>query len=151
MVKVRTVGNLSISTTTGVEELKRSVERLQALMDEIPAGIMNIDLKGKIIYVNKTILQSTGYSRDELVGKSAFRLGLIPGETLKLLRGRMKEKLMGKPPSPLEIKFKRRDGTWMWVEIMGKAFWEHGVYAGVQIVGQDITERKQAGEEQDEG
>jgi PAS domain S-box-containing protein len=146
MVKVRTVGNLSTSTTPEVEELKRSVERLQALMDEIPAGIMNVDLKGKITYVNKTILQSTGYSRDELVGKSAFRLGLIPRETLKLLRGRMKEKLMGKPPSPLEIKFKRRDGTWMWVEMTGKAFWEHGVHAGVQIVGRDVTERKQAEE-----
>ena len=60
MVKGRTVGNLSTSMTPGIEELKRSVERLQALMDEIPAGIMNVDLKGKITYVNKTILQSTG-------------------------------------------------------------------------------------------
>jgi len=113
-------------------------------MDEIPTGILNVDLRGKITYVNKTILQSTGYSRDELVGKSAFRLGLIPRETLKLLRRRLKEKLMGRPPGPLEMQFKRKDGTWMWVEIMGRALWECGVPVGVQVVGQDITERKRA-------
>jgi len=58
------------------------------------------------------------------------------------LRKRMIEKLMGKPPSPLEIQFKRKDGTWMWLELIGRALWEHGVPVGVQIVGEDITERK---------
>ena len=124
------------------EELKRSVERLEALMDEIPTGVINVDIKGKITYVNKTILQGTGYLREELVGKNGFRLGLFPRETLKLLGRRMKEKLMGKSPSPLEVQFKRKDGKWMWVEISGKALWEHGVPVGIQIVGQDITERK---------
>ena len=55
------------------------------MIEEIPAGVINVDTKGKITYVNKTILQTTGYSREELVGKNAFRLGLIPPETLKLL------------------------------------------------------------------
>ena len=128
-------------------KLKQSVERLEALMDEIPTGVINVDIKGKITYVNKTILQGTGYLREELVGKNGFRLGLFPRETLKLLGRRMKEKLMGKPPSPLEIQFKRKDGKWMWVEISGKALWEHGVPVGIQIVGQDITERKRAEEE----
>ena len=128
------------------EELKRSVERLEALIDEIPIAVMNVDIKGKITYVNKTILQRTGYLRDELVGKNGFRLGLVPHETLKVLGKRMKEKLMGKPPSPLEIQLKRKDGTWMWAEIRGRALWEHGVPVGVQIVGEDITERKRAEE-----
>jgi len=129
------------------EELKRSVERLEALMEEIPTGVVNVDTKGKITYVNKDILQRTGYLQEELVGKNGFRLGLFPRETLKVLGKRMKEKLIGKPPSPLEIQFKRKDGTWMWVEMRGKALWEHGVPVGIQIVAQDITERKQAEEE----
>ena len=117
------------------EELKRSVDRLEALMDEIPTGVLNVDIKGKITYVNKTILQRTGYLRQELVGKNGLRLGLISPGTMKVLRKRMIEKLMGKPPSPLEIQFKRKDGTWMWLEIRGRALWERGVPVGVQIVG----------------
>jgi len=126
------------------EELKRTVDRLEALMDEIPIAIVNVDIKGKITYVNKDMLQRTGYSREDLVGKNGFRLGLFPRETLKVLRRRMKEKLMGKPPSPLEIQFKRKDGERMWVQTRGKALWEHGVPVGIQILGEDITERKQA-------
>jgi len=124
------------------EELKRSVERLQALIDEAPITVVNVDIKGKITYVNKDMLQRTGYSREELVGKNGFRLGLFPHETMKLLGRRMQEKLMGKAPSPLEMQFKRKDGEWMWVEIRGKALWEHGAPVGVQIMAQDITERK---------
>jgi len=146
MVKGRMTSKSSTSAPPKAKELKKSVERLQALMDEIPTGVMNVDIKGKITYVNKTILQATGYSREELIGKNGLRLGLIPPETLKLLGKRMKEKLMGKPPSPLEIQFKRKDGEWMWIEISGRALWEHGVPVGVQIVGRDITDRKQAEE-----
>jgi len=146
MAKERVTSKSSTSTPPGAKELKKSVERLQALMEEIPTGVINVDAKGKITYVNKTILQATGYSREELVGKNAFRLGLIPPETLKLLGKRLKDKLMGKPPSPLEIQFKRKDGEWMWIEISGRALWEHGVPVGVQIVGRDITDRRQAEE-----
>jgi len=128
------------------EALKWSVERLAALIDEIPIAVVNVDTKGKITYVNRDMLQRTGYLREDLVGKNGFRLGLFPRETLKVLGTRMKEKLMGKPPSPLEMQFKRKDGTWMWVETRGKALWEHGVPVGIQIVAQDITERKQAEE-----
>ena len=128
------------------EELKRSVDRLQALIEEIPIAVVNVDTKGKITYVNKDMLHRTGYLRGELVGKNGFRLGLFPRETLKVLGRRMKDKLMGKPPSPLEVQFKRKDGKWMWVEIRGKALWEHGVPVGIQIVGEDITERKRAEE-----
>ncbi len=124
------------------EELKRLVERLEALIDEAPIAVVNVDVKGKITYVNKDMLQRTGYLREELVGKNGFRLGLFSRETLKLLGERMKEKLMGKPPSPLEMQFKRKDGEWMWVETRGRALWEHGVPVGIQIVAQDITERK---------
>jgi len=74
------------------EALKQSVERLQALIDEAPIAVVNVDIKGKITYVNKDMLQRTGYSREELVGKNGFRLGLFPRETLKLLGRRMKEK-----------------------------------------------------------
>ena len=76
------------------EELKRSVERLEASIDEAPIAVVNVDIKGKITYVNKDMLQRTGYSRDDLIGKNGFRLGLFPHETLKVLGRRMKEKLM---------------------------------------------------------
>ena len=128
------------------EALRESENKYRTLMEEAPIGICHVDIKGKITYVNNTILQGTGYSSEELIGKNAFRLGLIPHETLKLLGRRMKEKLMGKPPSPLEIQFKRKDGKWIWLEIRGRLLSQHGVPVGVQIIGEDITERKRTEE-----
>jgi len=115
-------------------------------MEEIPTGVLTTDLSGKITYANETILQGTGYSRDELVGMDGLSAGLLSRETVRVLGEQLKGKLMGKPPSPLEIQFKRKDGSWMWLEIRGKALWEEGRPVGIQIVGEDITERKRAEE-----
>jgi len=129
-----------------VKELKQSVKRLQALVDEAPVGIFNIDLKGKITYVNKRFEEVSGYSREEVVGKNGFKLGLVSDETVKLLVKRMKERLMGRPPRLLEMQFKCKDGHWIWVTLEGKLIREQGVPVGFQLISRDITERKRAEE-----
>ncbi len=128
------------------EALRESEEKYRTLVDNSIIGIMNVDITGKITYVNKTILEATGYSREELVGKSGFRPGLIPGDTLKILRKRMKEKLSGQPPGRLEMQFKRKDGKWIWLQIRGSLIRTHNIPVGFQLIGEDITEYKQAEE-----
>jgi len=123
--------------------LRNLEERCRTLLEETPLGIMSVDIKGKITYVNNAILENTGYSIDDLVGKNAFRLGLVTSESLSLMRRRLREKLMGEPPSPLIIQFKCKDGEWIWLEIRGKLLQKHGLPIGVQIIGENITERKQ--------
>ena len=126
--------------------LRESEEKYRTLVEDALIGIVNVDIKGKITYVNKAILQGTGYSLEDLLGKNAFSSGLIHSGSLKLLRKRLKEKLMGEPPSPVEIQFKCKDGKWIWLQIAGKALWKHGMPVGVQIIGENITERKRAEE-----
>ena len=128
------------------ETLRKSEEKYRTLVEDALIGIINMDIKGKITYVNKTVLQGTGYSLEDLVGKNAFSSGLIHSGSLKLLRKRLKEKLMGEPPNPIEIQFKCKDGKWIWLKIAGKALWKHGMPVGVQIIGENITEHKQAEE-----
>jgi len=146
MVKGRTAGNLSPSITRGVEELKRSVERLQALIDKAPIGICNTNLKGKVTYVNKRFEKVSGYSREEVVGKNGLKLGMFPNETVKLLGKRMKDRLMGRPPGLLEMRFECKDGHRIWIAIEAQLIKEQGIPVGFQIISRDITERKQAEE-----
>ncbi len=128
------------------ETLQASEEKYRTLVEEALIGIMNVDVKGSITYVNRTILQGTGYLREELVGKNVFRLGLVSRENIGVLRRRMKEKLLGKPPGLMQIQFRCKNGEWMWLQIRGRALWEHGRPVGVQIIGENITERNQAEE-----
>jgi two-component system NtrC family sensor kinase len=129
-----------------VKELKQSVKRLQTLMDEAPIIICNTDLKGKITYVNKRCEKATGYSREEVLGKNGFKLGIFSDETVKLLAKRMKDRLMGRPPRLQEMQLKCKDGHWIWIAMEGRLMRVEGIPVGFQIMARDITERKQAEE-----
>ena len=45
-----------------------------AAIDEMPDGVMLVDTKGKVLYVNKAFEKLLGYKAEELVGISALRL-----------------------------------------------------------------------------
>jgi len=124
------------------ETLKESTKRLQDLIEQSPTMIVNIDLKGKVTYVNRKFEEATGYSREEVVGKNAFRLGLFSKTSLKLLANRLGEKLRGRPPSPMELQLKCKTGEWIWVSGIGELIKRHGIPVGNQVTAQDITERK---------
>jgi len=128
------------------EALQESEENYRALMNEAPIGICNTDLKGTITYVNKRFEEVSGYSREEVVGKNGFKLGMFPDETLKFLGERMKARLRGEPARHLEIRFKCKDGRWIWVDILGRVIKRWGVPVGLQLTSRDITERKRAEE-----
>jgi len=144
MVKGMTVDNLSTPKAPEVEELKQSVARLQALVDEAPFAVCTTDLKGNITYINKGFEEGSGYSREEIVGKNGFTLDMVSPETMKYFAKRLKARLMGKPPKRWEAQFKCKDGRRLWVELQGTLIKEHGIPVGSQIVATNVTERKQA-------
>jgi len=148
----KTVGTLGIvrditERKKAEKALQESEERFRTLMEETPIGICNTDLKGKITYVNKRFEEATGYSREEIIGKNGFKLGIMSDETLKLFAERMKKRLMGKPSRLLEGRFKSKDGEWMWAEVEGRLIKKFGVPVGFQLIARDITARKRAEEE----
>jgi len=144
----KTVGTLGIvrdisERKKAEKAMQESEERFRTLMEEAPIVICNADLKGTIIYVNKRFEEATGYSREEVIGKNGFRLGIMSDETLKLLTERMKQRLLGKPSRLLEGRFRRRDGEWIWAEVEGRVIKKFGVPVGFQLTARDVTERKQ--------
>jgi len=129
------------------EELMESEEKYRTLMEEAPIGICNVDITGKVTYVNKRFEDVSGYSREEVLGKNGFRLGMFPHETLKIFAERIKDRLRGKPPRRLETQFKCKDGRWIWAEIEAKIIKRQGIPVGFQLASREITERKKAEEE----
>jgi len=129
-------------------ELKESEKKYKDLVEETPIGIANISLTGKIVYINKRLEKISGYSREEVVGKNVFKLGIFPNEMLKILKERLKVRLRGGlTHQRREIPFKYKDGKWIWIEITAKLIKKWGIPASLRITVQDITERKKAEEE----
>ncbi|MGA9348957.1 MAG: PAS domain S-box protein, partial [Anaerolineae bacterium] len=143
-----------IASAIGVEERRKQAEEAlqeseakhKTLMEEAPIGLCNVDLNGRITYVNKRFEEVSGYSREEVVGKNGFKLGMFSDETLNLLAERIRSRLKGEPARVLEVRFKCKDGRWIWVEIEGRVIKKWGVPVGFQLSSRDITERKQAEE-----
>jgi len=130
------------------KELKESEKKYKDLVEETPLGIANIGVTGKIIYINKRLEKISGYSREEVVGKDVFKLGFFSNEMLKLLKERLKVRFRGgSVHQHREIRFKYKDGKWIWIEITAMLIKKWGIPSNLQITVQDITERKKAEEE----
>jgi len=65
----------AVSESKWAEEALRQGERVAAATIEgMPDGVMLVDMKGEIIYVNKAFERLLGYKANDLIGTSALRL-----------------------------------------------------------------------------
>jgi PAS domain S-box-containing protein len=146
--KIADLEEIKVEGKRAKEELKESEKKYRDLVEETPIGIANISITGKIIYINKRLEKISGYSREEVLGKNVFKLGIFPDEMLNFLKERLKVRLRGgSTQQRREIRFKYKNGKWIWIEITAKLIKKWGIPTSFRITVQDITERKKAEEE----
>ena len=125
------------------ETLRQSEERLKILFEYAPDAIFLNDTKGNFVDGNKAAEEMVGYAKEELIGKNVYETGLLSeGQVPKAVKN-LEEIAMGKPTGPDEFTLKRKDGSYVIVEI--RTF---PVRIGNQTLGlgiaRDITERKKS-------
>jgi len=120
---------------------------LDSILNNSPAIILVKDVEGRYQFVNRRFLQVTGFSLEQVVGKTGFELfekeiaEAARGHDLKVLRSEEPlefEETVRYPDGPhthLAVKFSLRDAAGRIYAICG--------------VSTDITERKRAEEERD--
>ncbi len=97
-------------------ELNRSQSRLMALFNNAAAGIVTMNMKGRINETNETISRMFGYSEKEMLQMDGLDLflggewSLKAGTFQKLIRGEEKE-------INLERELSRRNGSTFWANI----------------------------------
>lgn len=126
---------------TAEDEIRASEERLKLLFETAPDGNYILDVKGNFVEGNKQAERITGYDRNELIGKSFLKAGLLPKKHLITAAKIFAANLSGKPTGPDELELKRPDGTLVPVEISSRPI-EIGGKKFIQGVARDITERK---------
>ena len=114
-----------------VEELTR----LRELIALAPVGIFLADLDGRYTDVNEAGCRMLGYAREEIVGKTI--VDLIPeGDVPRLAES--KEALLDGQVHVAEWQLRRKDGTYVPVEVSAKIFAD-GRWQGFV---RDLTDRK---------
>ncbi len=98
-------------------ELKDSEERLKILFEYAPDAYYLSDLKGNLIDGNKAAEKLTGYKREELIGKSFLKLGLLPKSQVPKAAKLLAKNVCGMSTGPDEFILIHKSGVRIPTEI----------------------------------
>src|SRR6267143_1798877 len=154
-IEMRRIGHLPVAVHQALQEkalreerdraengLRHSETRYRALAGNLSYGICRCDRDGKFLEVNEAMVKMLGYaSKEELLGVN-LASGLIqePGKRTQLL---------GQPDQqgsvdPLEIEWKRKDGTILKVRLNGyEVMGEQGELDAYEVITEDVTNQRQ--------
>ncbi|MDV2481246.1 PAS domain S-box protein [Methanoculleus sp. Wushi-C6] len=123
------------------EALLASEEKFRAIAQRSFDMIYTCYHDGGITYMSPAVTRILGYTPEELNGRRC-REYLSP-VSLSAWGEAQKKLARGESVEGLEVEFRRKDGSVVFVELNESPILEHGKVVGVQAVGRDITERKQ--------
>lgn len=123
-------------------QLEQSERKYRGMIENLHLGLMEVDVKGRVISINDSFAAMTGFKLKEIVGKDAKDLFLFQDEVKEMQK---QEALRSQGRGELyELKIKHKDGSPRWVMIAGTPIYN----PGGEIIGSigihlDITERKE--------
>ncbi len=142
--RVRTADALAEAHLTAAR--LASEQRLAAVIGQSLAGVAEIDLDRRLVYVNNRLCEILGYSRDELLGRRLEEF--VPPEDASITRAQFEVFLnCNAIPAAIERCLRRSDGMPVWTRVSGAAIHDSaGNPVSVLCILLDITERKLAEE-----
>ncbi|MFA6233867.1 MAG: response regulator [Bacteroidota bacterium] len=140
---VPSIGGIVV-TSRDVSERKRitaQIAQLAHVVESVGDYIVITDLRGKIQYVNKPILERFGYAEAELIGQPS-RLFLSPGNPSNLGKELIEQTLTGGWKGDLLNITKHGDEFWVYVTT--SLLTHDGHPSGMVSISHDISDRKKA-------
>jgi len=115
------------------------------LIEEVQEVILVLDRWGRILYLSPSYRRVFGYSKEEMLGRSAFDF-LHPDDLERI--GRVFAEGIENPGQEVrtEYRVRHRDGGWRLVEAVGRNLLEDPAVRGVVINSRDVTEERRAQE-----
>jgi len=125
------------------EQLRRSEERYRNLVDNANDIIYTTDMEGRYTSLNKAGERMSGYTREEVRGRSWREI--VAPEYLSLVSEMLLRKLAAQDLVTFyEIEMIAKDGRRIPLEINSQIIYEDGRLVGMLGIARDITERKAA-------
>ena len=123
------------------DELRKTKEQLQCIIDNTHDSIFQVDLKGNFIYANKVASEASGYSLDELLSMNLTEF-VVP-EHVSLIRERLNEWIQGnREPSSYSFQVQHKDGHRSWMEATTTGIYDADLnLIALQGAARDVTER----------
>ena len=129
-----------------VDALQESEARLRLILETIPIGLAVSDMDGKLIQINKAVMKLSGFSEEELIGKSS--LDFIGKKDRDKAEENQEEAIsIGSGREDIYL-LRRKNGTDFPAKLTGTFVKDSlGKNIGIIAMIEDITERQRAEEE----
>jgi PAS domain S-box-containing protein len=120
--------------------LQESEDNYRNIVETANEGIWILDAETRTTYVNEKMAEMLGCNREEMIGRLGFDFADEEGKAILKLNLEMRREGVD---NVYEFKFVRKDGSYFWVLINAKAFFDEcGKFSGSLGMFIDITERK---------
>jgi PAS domain S-box-containing protein len=130
------------------KELKKREKLLSLVTNNMLNVVGQIDADGTFQYISPSIKTILGYDPSEILGESVFKFINLthPKDQIKVSSAFM-EATTSYLPGEVQHRFKRADGSYIWVESLGNPLFDQGnQYNGVVFSMTDINSLKAAEE-----
>ena len=124
------------------DEIKKSETKYRSLFELAPDGIITINLKGDVTWINPAYSTITGYTREEIVGKKIWSLSPVRASDVKMFFKLFVNLIKGKSIPPLEFQWISKDGKQGWGEGRASLLKINNKMTEVLLITRDITARK---------
>jgi len=120
------------------ESLQSSERKYRELVELLPMGIIDVNRKGEITFLNRWALENFGYSREDF-NKGLHLRSLLAPEELPVALERAEKIYNGGSYSGNEYTVVRKDGERFPVLVSTAPIKEKGEYTGIRIVAADMS------------
>ena len=122
------------------EALKESKAQLQYVLNNTKDIILQVDLKGDFIFVNKAAEKMTGYEQEELLQKSFYDF-VIP-EYHQLIEERVRKRIDREPlTDSFKLEILTKNDKRIWIELTTSPVVKGEQVVGIQGVARNVSQR----------
>jgi PAS domain S-box-containing protein len=123
------------------DQLTKTEYQFKSLVNLIANPVVIVDHKGHFLEINDKIVELTGFSKEELLGKNFLKTDIVTMKSKAILIKNLTKRMLGITVKPYEIEAKTKSGDTLNFEVNAKKIEYEGKSADL-VVFHDITERK---------
>lgn len=126
--------------------VKENEEKFKTIIEYSFDAIVIVDEQARVVYASPSITSLTGYSPEELEGRSGFEF--IHSDDVPELQRKLQSIVNNSEETYADYRSINKDGSLKWIEAKGKNMFDNKHIKGILVSLRDISERKKMMEEQ---
>ncbi len=135
-----------VEDVTVTKEMAKSLikneKRLRLITDNMIDAITQVDSRGVVLYTSPSIWHLLGYNPDDLVGDKF--LEYVHPDDIEIASSSFKHRMKTWENFTTEIRLRRNDGSYIWVEASGNVILDEKHQLSVVYVSRDVTVKRTA-------